>query len=154
MCRTTVIFETLKDGSLEINRLALNNGFSYRNVFQNGVNALSKMVIKKPRFLSKSSKFCVILTLSWAKNAKVQYDIFLTFYIQLIYIFHYSTEEHLKLSCPPLKTHFCFMYSFFKYTNGLWHKCFKDKLKKVSPVLTLTPSIWTQNFSSSTCLFP
>ena len=46
-CRTTVIFGTLKD-SLEINSLALNNCFNYyRNVFQNGVNALSKMVLKK-----------------------------------------------------------------------------------------------------------
>ena len=30
-CRTTVIFGTLKDGSLEINNIALNNCFSYRN---------------------------------------------------------------------------------------------------------------------------
>ena len=38
-----VIFGTLEDGRLEINSLALNNCFSYRNDFQNGVNALSKM---------------------------------------------------------------------------------------------------------------
>ena len=41
--RTIVSFGTLKDGSLEINSLALNHCFSYRNVFQNGVNALSKI---------------------------------------------------------------------------------------------------------------
>ena len=40
------MFGTLKDGSLEINGSALNNCFSYRNVFQNGVNALSKIVLK------------------------------------------------------------------------------------------------------------
>ena len=49
-CRTTVIFETLKDGSLEINSLALNNCFSYRKIFQNDVNALSNMVKKKKTF--------------------------------------------------------------------------------------------------------
>ena len=41
---TTVIFVTLKDGSLQIDILVSNNCFSYRNVYQNGVKALSKMV--------------------------------------------------------------------------------------------------------------
>ena len=36
--------------SLQINSLALNNYFSYRNGFQNGVNALSKMVLKNAFF--------------------------------------------------------------------------------------------------------
>ena len=53
MCRITVIFGTLKDGSLLINILASNNCFSYRNIFQNGVNTLSKI---GNTFLSKSSK--------------------------------------------------------------------------------------------------
>ena len=43
-------FVTLTDGSLEINSLALNNCFSYRNVFQNDANALSKMDLKYPFF--------------------------------------------------------------------------------------------------------
>ena len=43
VCRTTVLFGTLNDDSLDMNNLALNNCFSYRNVFQNGVNASSKM---------------------------------------------------------------------------------------------------------------
>ena len=47
---TTVIFGTLKDDSLQINSFALDNCFSYRNVFQNGVNALSTMVLKNPVF--------------------------------------------------------------------------------------------------------
>ena len=55
-----MIFETLKDGSLDTSSLASNNCLSYRNVFQNGVNALSKMVKKTPIFLSKSSKFSVV----------------------------------------------------------------------------------------------
>ena len=38
----TINLETLKDGSLEINSLALNNYFSYGNVFQNAVNAYQK----------------------------------------------------------------------------------------------------------------
>ena len=57
-CRITVIFGTLKDGSLLINTLASNICFSYRNMFQNGVDALSKVV---DAFLSKSSKFYLVL---------------------------------------------------------------------------------------------
>ena len=53
-CRNSVIFGTLKDGSLLINTLASNICFSYRNMFQNGVDALSKIV---DAFLSKSLKF-------------------------------------------------------------------------------------------------
>ena len=56
-CRITVIFGTLKDGSLLINNLASNICFSYRNMFQNGVNALPKIV---DAFLSKSSKFHLV----------------------------------------------------------------------------------------------
>ena len=56
-CRITAIFGTLKDGSLLISTLALNICFSYRNKFQNGVDALSKIV---DAFLSKSSKFHLV----------------------------------------------------------------------------------------------
>ena len=56
-CRITVIFGTLKDGSLLINTLASNICFSYRNMFQNGVDALSKIA---DAFLSKSSKFYLV----------------------------------------------------------------------------------------------
>ena len=56
-CRITVVFGTLKDGSLLINTLASNICFSYRNMFQNGVDALSKIV---DAFLSKSSKFHLV----------------------------------------------------------------------------------------------
>ena len=55
--RITVIFGTLKDGSLLINTLASNICFSYRNMFQNGVDALSKIV---DAFLSKCSKFHLV----------------------------------------------------------------------------------------------
>ena len=66
-CRITVIFGTLKDGSLLINTLASNICFNYRNVFQNGVDALAKIVdaffVKKFKILSSSDylivfKFC------------------------------------------------------------------------------------------------
>ena len=57
-CRTTVIFGTLEDGSMEVNRLAFNNCFNYRNVFQNGINALQKKNgFKNPDSLSKRSNF-------------------------------------------------------------------------------------------------
>ena len=57
MCWTTVISKTLKEGSLEINSLASNNCFSHRNVLQNGVNALSKVVLKTPVFCQKAPDF-------------------------------------------------------------------------------------------------
>ena len=47
--------------------LALNNCFSYRNVFQNGVNSLSKM-IEKTWFFVKSSKFCILRTIRFCSN--------------------------------------------------------------------------------------
>ena len=56
-CRIAVIFGTLKDGSLLINTLVSNICFSYRNMFQNGVDAVSKIV---DAFLSKSSKFYLV----------------------------------------------------------------------------------------------
>ena len=66
-CRTTVIFGILKVGNLEIDSLILNNCFSYRNVFQNGVNTLSKMVFKT-WFLSKSSTFREVWTIRFCSN--------------------------------------------------------------------------------------
>ena len=57
-CRSTVIFGTLKDGTLQINSLASNNNFSYRNVFQNGVNALSKWFLKTWFFVKKLNISC------------------------------------------------------------------------------------------------
>ena len=56
-CRITVIFGTLKDGSLLINTLASNICFSYRNIFQDGVDTLPKIV---DAFLSKSSNFHLV----------------------------------------------------------------------------------------------
>ena len=56
-CWITVIFGILKDGSLLINTLASDICFSYRNMFQNGVDALSKIV---DAVLSKSSKFHLV----------------------------------------------------------------------------------------------
>ena len=56
-CQITVILGTLKDGNLLINTLASNICFSYRNMSQNGVNGLSKIV---DAFLSKSSKFYLV----------------------------------------------------------------------------------------------
>ena len=68
-CQTTVVFGTLKDDSLQITNLALANCFSYRNVFQNDVNALSKKGAKNPSgFLSKNSKFRVVWTIRFCLN--------------------------------------------------------------------------------------
>ena len=63
------MFETLKDGSPQSISLASNNCFSYTDVFQNGVNALSKMVnLFFFFFLLKSSKFCVVQTIRFCSN--------------------------------------------------------------------------------------
>ena len=43
-------FGALKDSGLKSNRIALNNCFSYRNVFQNVVKLLSKFVLKQNVF--------------------------------------------------------------------------------------------------------
>ena len=43
-----------------VNSYALENNFSYRNVFQNGVNSLSKMVIKNPAFVKKLQIYCCL----------------------------------------------------------------------------------------------
>ena len=73
--RVGLIFGTLEDGSLEIISLALNNCFSYRNVFQNGVNALSKMVLNNPIFCQKAQNFVsfgpyefVQISQAWSTN--------------------------------------------------------------------------------------
>ena len=56
-CRITIVFGTLKDESLLINILASNICFSFRNMFQNGVDALSKIV---DAFLPKSLNFYLV----------------------------------------------------------------------------------------------
>ena len=53
----SLIFGTLKDGSLQINGLPINNCFIYRNVFQNDVNSLSKIVLKTKQ---KQKRFPVL----------------------------------------------------------------------------------------------
>ena len=47
-------FGTLKDGSRQINNLASNNCFRNRNVFENGINALSRMLFKNQVFCQKA----------------------------------------------------------------------------------------------------
>ena len=74
--RSPVIFGTMKDGNLENNRLALNIFFSDRNVYQNGVNTLSEMVLKNGFvclfvcffFFVKNSKFCIVRTIRFCSN--------------------------------------------------------------------------------------
>ena len=51
------LLERPKDGSLEINSLALESCFSYRNIFQNGVNFFVKNGFKKtPVFLVQKAQ--------------------------------------------------------------------------------------------------
>ena len=59
-CRSAVIFGILKDYCLQINGSSLNNNFSHKDVFQNDVNSLSKMVIKNPVFFVKKLKISCI----------------------------------------------------------------------------------------------
>ena len=53
--------------SLKISILPLNKCFSYRNVLQNGVNAMSKMVLKMALLL-KSSNFLSFRTVRFGSN--------------------------------------------------------------------------------------
>ena len=72
----SLVFWTLKDTSLKINSLALNNNFfSHRNGLQNGVNALPKTVFKDPVFCQKKkkkkkkpSRFRVVWTMQFCSN--------------------------------------------------------------------------------------
>ena len=59
MCRITVIFGTLKDGSLLINMLASNICFSYRNMFQNALLT---------PFCQKSSTFYLVWIIQKCSN--------------------------------------------------------------------------------------
>ena len=56
-CRITINFGTLKAGNLLINIFASNNCFIDKNIFQNGVNALSKI---DDAFLNKSWTFHLV----------------------------------------------------------------------------------------------
>ena len=60
MCQTTVIFGTMKDGSLVLNTLASWNCFTCRNLFQNGANDMSEWLTFETAFCKKSSKFCIV----------------------------------------------------------------------------------------------
>ena len=64
-CRITVIIGTLKDGSLLINTSASKHCFRYRNMFQNGFDALSKIV---DAFVSKSSEFYLVPIIQKCSN--------------------------------------------------------------------------------------
>ena len=66
ICPITVNFGTLKDGSLLINIFAAsNNCFSDRNIFQNGVKALSKI---DDAFLTKRWKFYLVRIIRFCSN--------------------------------------------------------------------------------------
>ena len=65
ICRITVNFGTLKDGSLSINIFASSNCFSDRNIFQNGVDALSKI---DDAFVTKSWTFHLVRIIRLCSN--------------------------------------------------------------------------------------
>ena len=56
MCRTTVIFQITKDGSLVLNPLASWNCFTCRNLFQNGANDKSEWLTCETAFCKKKFK--------------------------------------------------------------------------------------------------
>ena len=56
-CQITIIFGTLKDISLKIYSLPLNNCFSHSNVLQDGVNVFSRKGFEKLDFLSENQYF-------------------------------------------------------------------------------------------------
>ena len=60
-----MIFGKVKDDSLSIHAIALNHCLCHRNVFENGVNTISKIIY---HFLLKSSKFCIFHTIRFCSN--------------------------------------------------------------------------------------
>ena len=65
-CWTTVIFKTLKDGCLEINSLALNSCFGYRNVMSSTL--CQKWFKKNGFFFTKKLKIRVVWTKQFCSN--------------------------------------------------------------------------------------
>ena len=61
MCRITMSFGTLEDETFLIDIVASNNYFSYRNIFQNGVDALSKI---DDTFFDKKGENLILFRLS------------------------------------------------------------------------------------------
>ena len=57
MCQTTVIFGITKNGSLVLNTLASWNGFTCRNLFQNGANDMSECLTFETAFCIKAQNF-------------------------------------------------------------------------------------------------
>ena len=90
-CRNTIIFGTLKDSILKVNSLpTVNNCFSCRNVLQNGVNALSKMVFK-------SSIFCQKLNILYILDHAIWFKFCVTNTYQIMY------GEILAFQCQNLQ---------------------------------------------------
>ena len=58
----------MKVSTLKINISLLNNCFSSRNVLQNGINALSKMVLKNSVFCEKAQNFVPFCTVRFGSN--------------------------------------------------------------------------------------
>ena len=57
MCQTTVIFGITIDGSLVLNTLASWNGFTCRNLFQNGAYDMSECLTFETAFCKKAQNF-------------------------------------------------------------------------------------------------
>ena len=64
-----MIFGTLQDSSLKNDSLSWNNCFSYRNVLQTGVNALSQMVLKISVSCQKAQNFVHLELCNFAQTS-------------------------------------------------------------------------------------
>ena len=106
--------------------MASNYCFSHRNVFQNGVNTLSKMV-NHFFFLSKSLKFCLVLTIRFCSN----FIISNYFTSKIIIFFKYVKFGAISLRIDIFTRNQFDMYSFVSQSwCAFWQK--NDMLLKWS----------------------
>ena len=72
----------MKDISLKINSLPLNSCFSYRNVLQDGVNPLSKIVLKTRSFVKKFKILYILDHMTWFKFRQYLVQIRITYFME------------------------------------------------------------------------
>ena len=97
-----------EDGSFNINNLSLNNCFSYRQVFQNGIKVLSKRVLKI-MFLFSCLFVCLLLFLC------VFLFLFLFLFLGFFFFFGQKAQNFVKFRPHD----FCLNFASMRYEEFL-----------------------------------
>ena len=116
-CRITVIFGTLKDGSRLVNTLASNTCFSYRNMFQNGFDTLSKnywrLFVKSAKFylvriIRKCSNFASLWHKHLLRNYKWHFRLPMSAFATAIWKPIETSTFHTQFCVPALSCFHCY----------------------------------------------